>query len=103
MRGLFKGIGPRVDWITVGGYVFFGAYEQAERLLWASGGWDENPNRRWARGGQEHAGGRITRGRGVVGVLSSRSRRCFSLVLVLPWVPEGECGIILVLCWLVVD
>ena len=47
MRGLFKGIGPRVDWITVGGYVFFGAYEQAERLLWASGGWDENPNRRW--------------------------------------------------------
>ena len=55
------------------------------------------------RGGHEHAGGRVMRGRGVVGVLSSRSRRCFSLVLVLPWVPEGECGIILVLCWLVVD
>ena len=28
VAGLFKGIGPRVGWITLGGYVFFGAYEK---------------------------------------------------------------------------
>lgn len=39
VAGLFKGIGPRVGWITVGGYIFFGAYEQAMELLWKSGVW----------------------------------------------------------------
>jgi len=36
---LFSGIGPRVGWITVGGFVFFGAYEKAMSLLWATGAW----------------------------------------------------------------
>jgi len=36
---LFKGIAPRVGWITVGGFIFFGAYEQATALLWRSGLW----------------------------------------------------------------
>eukprot|EP00434_Breviolum_minutum_P017408 symbB.v1.2.015369.t1/scaffold1146.1/size135487/1 len=31
--GLFKGIGPRVTWITVGGFIFFGAYEGAQKRL----------------------------------------------------------------------
>ncbi|CAD1479395.1 unnamed protein product [Heterotrigona itama] len=26
-RGLFAGVGPRVTWITVGGFIFFGTYE----------------------------------------------------------------------------
>jgi len=46
--GLFKGIGPRVGWITVGGYVFFGAYEKALSLLWASGAWGKKPE--WKQG-----------------------------------------------------
>ena len=33
MRGLFRGIGPRVMWISIGGSVFFGAYEQTCRML----------------------------------------------------------------------
>jgi len=37
---LFKGIEPRVFWITLGGFVFFGAYEQATRTLWKTGVWD---------------------------------------------------------------
>eukprot|EP00322_Chrysochromulina_rotalis_P019965 CAMPEP_0115838302 /NCGR_PEP_ID=MMETSP0287-20121206/5658_1 /TAXON_ID=412157 /ORGANISM="Chrysochromulina rotalis, Strain UIO044" /LENGTH=194 /DNA_ID=CAMNT_0003291823 /DNA_START=1 /DNA_END=585 /DNA_ORIENTATION=+ len=40
---LFAGIGPRVGWITLGGYVFFGAYEKAQEMLWKSGGWGEKP------------------------------------------------------------
>merc|ERR1712217_334345 len=36
---LFKGIGPRVGWITVGGFVFFGAYEWATYGLWKTGLW----------------------------------------------------------------
>lgn len=42
-RALFHGIGPRVGWITLGGYVFFGAYEQAQQILWATGGWGPKP------------------------------------------------------------
>ena len=38
---LFRGIGPRVGWITVGGYIFFGAYEQAQELLWLTGAWGD--------------------------------------------------------------
>lgn len=29
----FSGVGPRVMWISIGGFVFFGAYEQSVRLL----------------------------------------------------------------------
>merc|ERR1712194_869553 len=36
---LFKGIGPRVGWITVGGFVFFGAYEWSQKLLWNTDMW----------------------------------------------------------------
>lgn len=36
---LFKGIGPRVGWITVGGFIFFGAYEGASKALWTTGIW----------------------------------------------------------------
>lgn len=36
---LFKGIGPRVTWITLGGFIFFGAYESATKLLWSTGAW----------------------------------------------------------------
>mmetsp|Transcript_60255 Transcript_60255/g.143608 ORF Transcript_60255/g.143608 Transcript_60255/m.143608 type:complete len:289 (+) Transcript_60255:69-935(+) len=36
---LFRGIVPRVSWITVGGFVFFGAYEWAQKLLWDTGMW----------------------------------------------------------------
>lgn len=36
---LFKGIGPRVTWITFGGFIFFGAYESATKALWSSGLW----------------------------------------------------------------
>jgi len=38
---LFKGIGPRVGWITAGGYVFFGAYEKAQEKLWDTKGWGD--------------------------------------------------------------
>mmetsp|Transcript_30086 Transcript_30086/g.85871 ORF Transcript_30086/g.85871 Transcript_30086/m.85871 type:complete len:276 (+) Transcript_30086:56-883(+) len=37
---LFKGIEPRVMWITIGGFIFFGAYEQATALLWRTKMWD---------------------------------------------------------------
>ena len=30
---LFRGLGPRVGWMTLGGYIFFGAYEQCLRCL----------------------------------------------------------------------
>lgn len=40
---LFKGIGPRVGWITAGGYIFFGAYEKAMEMLWATGVWGTKP------------------------------------------------------------
>jgi len=36
---LFKGIGPRVGWITVGGFVFFGAYEWSQKAFWKTGAW----------------------------------------------------------------
>merc|ERR1712083_510408 len=36
---LFKGIVPRVSWITIGGFVFFGAYESAQEVLWKTGVW----------------------------------------------------------------
>jgi len=37
---LFKGLGPRVMWITIGGFIFFGAYEQSTSLLWRTKMWD---------------------------------------------------------------
>jgi len=40
VTGLFKGIGPRVTWITIGGFIFFGAYEQSTSLLWRTKLWD---------------------------------------------------------------
>ena len=43
VAGLFKGIGPRVGWITLGGYIFFGAYEKSMELLWKSGAWGAKP------------------------------------------------------------
>jgi len=30
---LFAGVAPRVMWITIGGFVYFGAYEEVRRLL----------------------------------------------------------------------
>ena len=30
---LWKGIQPRVMWITIGGFVFFGAYEEAKSVV----------------------------------------------------------------------
>eukprot|EP00913_Durusdinium_trenchii_P000861 g800.t3 len=39
VQGLFKGIGPRVTWITVGGFIFFGAYEGAQKGLQRTGLW----------------------------------------------------------------
>jgi len=36
---LFSGVGPRVGWITLGGFVFFGAYEKSVQMLWSSGAW----------------------------------------------------------------
>lgn len=42
-RALFHGIGPRVGWITLGGYVFFGAYEKAQQQLWQMGSWGQRP------------------------------------------------------------
>lgn len=37
MAALFGGIGPRIGWITCGGFIFFGAYEYATQTLWKSG------------------------------------------------------------------
>jgi len=39
MAGLFGGLAPRVFWITLGGFVFFGAYEHASNALWKTGMW----------------------------------------------------------------
>lgn len=36
---LLKGIGPRMGWITAGGFIFFGAYEWSTKLLWGTGLW----------------------------------------------------------------
>lgn len=36
---LYNGVVPRVGWITVGGFVFFGAYEAATKGLWKTGMW----------------------------------------------------------------
>lgn len=32
-RVFFAGVEPRVAWISIGGFVFFGAYEQALKLI----------------------------------------------------------------------
>lgn len=37
--GLFKGLSPRVMWISIGGFIFFGAYEGAQKALWKTGAW----------------------------------------------------------------
>lgn len=39
MAALFSGIGPRVGWISIGGFVFFGAYEKSMELMWRTGIW----------------------------------------------------------------
>jgi len=39
MAGLFKGLAPRVTWITIGGFIFFGAYESAQKGLRKTGIW----------------------------------------------------------------
>eukprot|EP00929_Paragymnodinium_shiwhaense_P112108 TRINITY_DN80366_c0_g1_i1.p1 TRINITY_DN80366_c0_g1~~TRINITY_DN80366_c0_g1_i1.p1 ORF type:complete len:281 (+),score=64.61 TRINITY_DN80366_c0_g1_i1:76-918(+) len=36
---LYAGLGPRVGWITCGGFIFFGAYEWAQKILWTTGAW----------------------------------------------------------------
>jgi solute carrier family 25 S-adenosylmethionine transporter 26 len=33
VKGLFAGVVPRVMWITIGGGIFFGVYEQAKVFL----------------------------------------------------------------------
>ena len=45
---LFSGLGPRVGWITIGGFVFFGAYEKAQEMLWSTGNWGAKPERKFA-------------------------------------------------------
>ena len=37
---LFRGLWPRVGWMTLGGYIFFGAYEQCLRALTLMGNRD---------------------------------------------------------------
>lgn len=32
-RGLYAGVGPRVIWITLGGFIFFGTYEEAKTIV----------------------------------------------------------------------
>jgi len=39
VAGLFKGLVPRVTWITIGGFIFFGAYESAQKGLRKTGLW----------------------------------------------------------------
>ena len=34
---LFAGIVPRVTWISIGGFIFFGAYEKSKEILIKSG------------------------------------------------------------------
>jgi len=36
---LLSGIVPRVTWITIGGFIFFGAYEWSTKGLWSTGLW----------------------------------------------------------------
>lgn len=36
---LFNGITPRVTWISIGGFIFFGAYEHATKALFSTGMW----------------------------------------------------------------
>mmetsp|Transcript_78001 Transcript_78001/g.226300 ORF Transcript_78001/g.226300 Transcript_78001/m.226300 type:complete len:275 (-) Transcript_78001:114-938(-) len=36
---LFRGVGARVTWISIGGFIFFGAYEKATNLLWRTNLW----------------------------------------------------------------
>ncbi|XP_017879302.1 S-adenosylmethionine mitochondrial carrier protein-like [Ceratina calcarata] len=33
LSGLFAGVSPRVIWITLGGFIFFGTYEKAKHLI----------------------------------------------------------------------
>ncbi|XP_031832246.1 S-adenosylmethionine mitochondrial carrier protein homolog [Nomia melanderi] len=33
LQGLFAGLGPRVAWITLGGFVFFGTYEEVKAVV----------------------------------------------------------------------
>ncbi|XP_076761523.1 mitochondrial S-adenosylmethionine carrier protein-like [Xylocopa sonorina] len=33
LHGLFAGVGPRVIWITLGGFIFFGTYETARNIM----------------------------------------------------------------------
>ncbi|CAL7938956.1 unnamed protein product [Xylocopa violacea] len=33
LRGLFAGVGPRVIWITLGGFIFFGTYDAARSII----------------------------------------------------------------------
>lgn len=33
MKKLFAGVGPRMLWISLGGFVFFGAYEKTKKIL----------------------------------------------------------------------
>jgi len=39
--GLFRGLSARVGWITIGGFIFFGAYEGAQAALWKTGAWGQ--------------------------------------------------------------
>jgi solute carrier family 25 S-adenosylmethionine transporter 26 len=39
IKGLFKGLSTRVTWITIGGFIFFGGYEGAQKALWKTGVW----------------------------------------------------------------
>lgn len=33
LRSLFAGVVPRMTWISIGGFVFFGVYEKAKRVI----------------------------------------------------------------------
>ncbi|PJF17670.1 hypothetical protein PSACC_02521 [Paramicrosporidium saccamoebae] len=33
LRRIFAGVGPRTLWISVGGFIFFGAYEKSKQIL----------------------------------------------------------------------
>jgi len=39
VSGLFRGVGPRTFWISLGGFVFFGAYEKTLSVLQGKGVW----------------------------------------------------------------
>jgi solute carrier family 25 S-adenosylmethionine transporter 26 len=36
IKGLFSGVAPRVFWISLGGFVFLGAFEQTRKTLTAA-------------------------------------------------------------------